>query len=276
MKAIWKGAQMERSEAKPAPWSAERAAAFQSRSVVDRYHLRPPYPQAVIDTLAGLVVDSPLAVPDVGTGTGELARRLTPAVERIDAVDLSPAMIARGRTLPGGNDPRLRWILGPIEDAPLDPPYALIMGGSSLHWPDWDVAIPRFATLLSPRGMLAIIHRRLVGAPWQEELRALERRYAPEREQPRPHMVEELERRGPFRETGRREVDPEPFAQSVEDYIQAIHSPSTFSLERMRPEEAAALDGEVRELVRPWSGDGMLQLAVAGSVVWGRPGSTQA
>jgi trans-aconitate methyltransferase len=163
---------MERSEAKPAPWTAEHAAVFQGQSVVDRYHLRPPYPQAVIDTLAALVVGSPRAVLDVGTGTGELVRRLVASVDRVDAVDLSAAMIARGRTLPGGDHPRLRWILGAIEDVPLDPPYALIMGGSSLHWPDWDVAFPRFATLLSPRGMLAIVHRHVVHAPWREELRA--------------------------------------------------------------------------------------------------------
>jgi hypothetical protein len=133
------------------------------------------------------------------------------------------------------------------------------------------VAFPRFAALLSSRGVLAIVHRRVVGAPWQEELRALERRYAPEREQPRPNLVEELERRGLFREIGRREVEPEPVEQAVEDYIGAIHSRSSFSLDRMRPYDAAALDREARELFGPWSRDGILHLAVAGSVVWGRP-----
>ncbi len=267
---------MDHNEAKPTPWSAERAAAFQSQSVVDHYHLRPPYPQAVIDTLAELVVDTPRAVLDVGTGTGELARRLVGHVDRVDAVDLSPAMIARGRTLPGGDHPRLHWILGAVEEVPLDPPYALIMGGSSLHWPDWDVAFPRFATLLSPRGVVAIVHRHVSGMPWQEALRELERRYAPEREQPRPNLVEELERRGLFRELGRREVDPEPLEQSIEEYVGAIHSRSTFSLERMRPEDAVSLDRHVRELVRPWSKDGVLQLAITGSVVWGRPEGTTA
>jgi SAM-dependent methyltransferase len=262
---------MEQRDAKPAPWSAERAAAFQGQSVVDRYHLRPPYPQAVIDILAELALDTPRAVLDVGTGTGELARRLVGYVERVDAVDLSSAMIARGRTLPEGDNPHLRWILGAVEEVPLDPPYALIMGGSSLHWPNWDVAFPRFATLLSPRGVIAIVHRRVADAPWQEELRELERRFAPEREQQRPNLAEELERRGLFRELGRREVDPEPQVQSIEEYVGAIHSRSTFSLQRMRPEEAAALDRRVRALVRPWSTDGMLQLAIAGSVVWGRP-----
>jgi SAM-dependent methyltransferase len=229
----------------------------------------------VIDTLAELVVDSPRAVLDVGTGTGELARRLADRVDRVDAVDVSPAMIAKGRTLPGGDQPNLRWILGAIEEVPLDPPYALIMGGSSLHWPDWDVAFPRFASLLSPQSVLAIVHRHVVDAPWREALRALELRYKPEREQPSPHLVEELVRRGLFRELGRREIGPEPFEQSVEDYIGAVHSRSSFALERMQPVVAAALDQDLRELLRPWSRDGGLGLAVSGSVVWGRPGPTQ-
>jgi hypothetical protein len=42
---------VEAREPKPARWSSERVTAFQDRSVVDRYHLRPPYPQAIIDTL---------------------------------------------------------------------------------------------------------------------------------------------------------------------------------------------------------------------------------
>jgi hypothetical protein len=42
-----------------------------------------------------------------------------------------------------------------------------------------------------------------------------------------------------------------------------------FSLERMSPEDAATLDARVRELMLPWSYDGMLELQTMGSVVWG-------
>jgi trans-aconitate methyltransferase len=262
---------VEAREPKPAHWSADRVTAFQDQSVVNRYHLRPPYPQAVVDTLVELIADTPRAVLDVGTGTGELARRLVGSAERVDAVDLSAAMIARARTLPHGDHPRLRWRLGAAEDVPLDPPYALIMGGSSLHWLDWDAAFPRFAALLSPGGVVAIVHRRLVQPPWQEELQALRRRSAQEDAQGRPDLVAELERRGLFRETGRREVGPVPFAQSVADYVASLHSYSSLSLDRMPPAESAAFDQQLSAVVRPWSRDGMLQLETMGSVVWGRP-----
>lgn len=43
----------------------------------------------MICTLAELVVDAPRAVLDVGTGTGELARRLVGSVDCVDAVDVT-------------------------------------------------------------------------------------------------------------------------------------------------------------------------------------------
>jgi SAM-dependent methyltransferase len=261
------------TSAKPARWASERAAAFQDQSVVDRYHLRPPYPQALIDTLVELAADPPRAALDVGTGTGELARQLVDHVGRVDAVDLSRAMIARGRALPGGDHPRLRWILGAVEDEPLDPPYALIMGGSSMHWLDWDRAFPLFATLLSPQGMVAIVHRNVAPTPWQDDLRELRRRYEPGHDQERPDLVAELDRRGLFRETGRREVGPVPFDQSVEDYVGSFHSRSALSLDRIPQADAASLDQQVRELVGPWSSAGMLKLEIMGNVVWGKPRS---
>lgn len=265
---------IEQRESKPAHWSADRAMAFEDPSVVDRYHLRPPYPESLIDILVDLAVDTPRTVLDVGTGTGDLARRLAGRVDGVDALDRSAAMIARGRTLAGGDNPRLRWILGSAEETPLDPPYALITGGSSLHWLHWHIAFPRFETLLSPRGVIAIVHRSVAPTPWRDALREVLRPYRPGQRDAYPDLVTELEQRQFFRTLGQREVDPVPFAQSIEDYIGAIHSRSMFSLDRLAPAEAASLDRQVREVLLPWSHDGMLQLEVAGSVVWGRVPAT--
>jgi hypothetical protein len=124
--------------------------------------------------------------------------------------------------------------------------------------------------VLSPHGVLAIVHRQTEPPPWRDDLRELMRRYTPERGD-RPDLIAELERRGVFHETGRRDVGPVPFEQSIEDYVNSFHSHSSFSLDRMAPAEATAFDQAVRELMRPWSRDGMLQLQVTGSVVWGKP-----
>lgn len=39
----------------------------------------------------------------------------------------------------------------------LDPPYALVVAGDSLHWMDWPVIVPRIRDVLSPNGSLGIV-----------------------------------------------------------------------------------------------------------------------
>ena len=140
---------------KPASFSQYYASAFQEQSVADAYQARPPYPDVVFDILASLVTGAPRRVLDVGCGTGFIARNLVGRVDHIDAVDISPVMIEHGRQLPNGDAESLSWIIGPIETAPLAPSYALITAGDSLHWMEWDVALPRFATMLPAHGYLA-------------------------------------------------------------------------------------------------------------------------
>ena len=129
------------------------------------YPHRPPYPDDAIRLLVDLLRDTPRAVLDAGCGTGDLARPLASDVERVDAVDPSAAMLAEGRKLPGGDHPHLRWQRATAEAAVLDPPYALVTAGESLHWMDWPVALPRFAAALAPHGVLAIVERDFDGPP---------------------------------------------------------------------------------------------------------------
>src|SRR5205085_11971194 len=106
---------------KPDFLSDEAAAAFQDADVAAAYQHRPPYPPAVFDILVTLVVDQPRHVLDVGCGTGFLARHLVERVERVDAVDLSHALIGEGQGLAGGEQPRLAWGVGSAEAAALRP-----------------------------------------------------------------------------------------------------------------------------------------------------------
>src|SRR5579862_4001127 len=122
---------------KPAHLGAAYAAQFQDAAVVAAYPNRPPYPAEVFDRLAALVVGPPAPVLDLGCGTGDLARPLaarTQQVRCVDAVDCSAPMLARARTLPGGDQPTLRWVLGAAESVSLNPPYGLVTAGESLHW----------------------------------------------------------------------------------------------------------------------------------------------
>ncbi len=256
---------------RPAHLTPANAARFQDQSVVDTYLLRAPYPPETFTILAALATDAPRAVLDVGTGPGLIARELVQLVDRVDAVDWSIPMIALGKRLPGGDHPNLRWLHARIEEAALEPPYALITAGASLHWMDWEVVLPRFHDLLTPRGVLAIVNCLTTRPLWHAEMQAVARQFSTMQEREDFRLLDELPARGLFRKIDERRTEPVRFNQSVADYIEELHSHSDFSRERMTNDAADSFDAAVRTLVAPHATDGQLALEVIGSVIWGAP-----
>lgn len=256
---------------RPAHLTRETAAAFADADVVAMYPFRVPYAAEVFAVLAELIVDTPRAVLDVGCGPGNVCRLLAPRVERIDAVDVSPAMLALGKTLPGGDAPNLRWLHGRAEDVTLDGPYALVTAGESLHWMDWETALPRFHELLTPNGMLAILKAMAKPALWEDAQQAIIQRYSTVRNYQSFDLIEELTARGLFAVRGTREMAPTPFQQTIDAYIAALHSMSSLSRTQMGAERAAAFDAEIRALLAPYAEDDTLTFPLSGNVIWGRP-----
>ena len=247
------------------------AEAFKNQSVVDAYKYRLPYPDEAFDILASLMIDEPRVVLDVGTGSGDIARNLVDVATRIDAVDFSLPMIEMGKQLPNGNHPHLHWIYGKVEEVPLPSPYALITAGSSIHWTEWRVAFPRFRSLLTPNGSLALIYRRALPMPWDDDLRKLRAAFSTRHNHRPTNAVEELKTRGFFHQQGEKETRPVPFLQSVDDFIAGLHSRSVFSVERMGELRATEFDQQVRSLLARFHSDGILPLQVTATVFWGRP-----
>jgi SAM-dependent methyltransferase len=258
-------------DARPAQLTPENAARFQDRTVVDRYHLRLPYPPEIFDVLVGLIDDAPRDVLDAGAGTGEIARVLADRVDRVDAVDLSGPMIAKGKTMPGGDHPRLRWIQGRLEDVPIESRYALITAGDSLHWMEWEVVMPRFQAMCTPQGMMAIVHRSEVTPPWQDGLGMLIAEYSTMQNFEGFDLIAQLEQRRLFTRRGSFETAPVGSRQSIDDYVESFHSRSSLSRENMPVESAAAFDRRLRELVEPYGEDGAVDLQTVGTIEWGLP-----
>jgi SAM-dependent methyltransferase len=255
---------------KPAHLGPEYGGQFADRSVVAAYHLRPPYPAAVFDTLVSLVVP-PGTVLDIGTGTGEIARPLVGRVLAVDALDPAAGMLAKGQDLPGGDHPGLTWTLGSAETGPLRPPYGLIVAGASLHWTEWTTVLPRLRAALAPAGHLAIVDLIVASNPWDGPLGELIARYSTN-PQFRPYdLVAELVQRRLFHERGRYRTASVPFVQPVAAYVESFHARNGFSRDRMAPALAAAFDTAVTGLVAPHAGDGVVRLSVAGEIVWGMP-----
>lgn len=256
---------------RPAHLTPENAAAFRIPSVVDAYPLRLPYPVDVFEVLTELIVDEPRAVLDIGTGTGVIAREMTMRADRVDAVDVSPEMIARGKTLVGGDAPNLNWILGQAEDVPLSPPYALVTAGESLHWMNWEVLLPRLSRSLTPRGSLAIVDRSELDPPWHESLTDLLRAYSTLGTYEEYDLIELLTSRGLFRPAGQVTVSVQRAQQPVKDYVRSFHSRSSLSAEGLGCEGTRAFDERLCEIVGPWTKDGAIALEWAPTVVYGRP-----
>jgi ubiquinone/menaquinone biosynthesis C-methylase UbiE len=256
---------------KPAHLGPEYGAQFSDASVVSAYRFRPPYPAETFKILNGLRAPGPRVVLDAGCGSGDLAVPLLEFAERVDAVDPSAAMLTAGQARPGGDDARLHWIAGTMEDAPLDGPYALITTGESLHWMDWPVVMRRFRELLAPEGRLAIVNRSEQPNPWAADLQQLINQYSTNRDYQPYDLVHELTQRGLLHVVASEHTEFRPFTQSIDAYIESIHSRNGFSRDRMTIEAAAAFDRAVRTLLQPFAIEGTVTLQVGGSVVSGLP-----
>ncbi len=263
----------------PEQFRFKYSSIFQDESVVRAYRYRPRYPCATFALLVDLLPTGcrRRTVLDAGCGTGFVARRLAPLVDRVDAVDFSAAAIREGMRLPGGDDARLRWVVGPIETAPVDPPYCLITAGESLHWFDWEVAFPRFARLLEPDGLFVAVGMRVEKPDWmREELGPVLARYSMNQEF-RPfsesEILDQLEQRGLFQRKGSAQTEMIEWRQPVDEWVESIHARNGFSRDRMDPELAAEADAAFKEIAsRHVCGrEGSIVHRYSGTLAFGKP-----
>lgn len=242
---------------------------FTDADVARLYRHRPPYPQAVVEFLRGLAVE-PRVVLDAGAGSGALARRMVSFAERVDALDPSAAMIDAGRQLLGGDDPRIRWIVGRAEDAPLSPPYGLITCGASLHWMELEVVLPRFGAALAPDAVVAVVDTENVHGPYHDDVLEIIKAYSEvEHHRTTKDLLDDMRASGPFVVEGEEWTKPEPFTQPVDEYIEFLHSTSTLARIRLGA-RSATFDEKVRAIFAR-HGIERLRYDVVGFVAWGRP-----
>jgi SAM-dependent methyltransferase len=260
---------------KPRGLNPRYAEVFLQQAMAEAYRHRPRHPRAVIDLLLVLLGGDGGAVLDVGCGPGDLARELVGAAARVDAVDVSRAMLDEGARLEHGDDPRLRWICARVEEAALEPPYALVTAGDSLHWTDWYTTLPRLHDALAPEGALAIVQRDW-GSAASEEVDII-RRYSANTEYEPYDLVAELESRDLFR-TRNHLTLAEPWRPTVEAYVESRHAQASLARVVLGADRAADFDRELSELLRRlaaerrlYANGAQLDLQVLTTVTWGKP-----
>lgn len=263
---------------KPAMYGERFASAFMDADTVAAYQYRPPYPPQTFELLTGLLADEPKRVLDVGCGTGFIARPLVQWRDDIavDALDISSAMIESARLLPGGMHPRLRWLVGRAEDISSDQlssPYALITAGDSIHWLDWQVALPRFADLLSDNGHLAIVGNGQLPTPWDTALQAVLGKYSVYGDLYQPiDVIAELERQELFQPEGSVQTQPVLFSQSVADYAASFHGRAGCARSRMAATITQEFAHAVQSVIEPFIGkQTQVNLMTYATITWGKP-----
>ncbi|HET9421883.1 MAG TPA: methyltransferase domain-containing protein [Nocardioides sp.] len=126
---------------------------------------RPSYPR---DAAAWLTSDEPLAVLELGAGTGKLTEQLVALGHDVHATDPDPAMleILKSR-LPG-----VRTSEAVAEEIPgPDGMYDVVVGAQCFHWFDFDRAVPEIVRVLKPGGSVALVwNQRDERIPWVRRL----------------------------------------------------------------------------------------------------------
>jgi SAM-dependent methyltransferase len=129
---------------------------------------RPDYPEEAVRWMVG---DRPLAVVDLGAGTGKLTRVLVALGHRVTAVEPLDEM----RTELAAALPAVHAINGTAEEIPLFAGAAdVVTSAQAFHWFDHDSALPEIARVLRPRGRLALVwNSRDDRDPWMARLSAI-------------------------------------------------------------------------------------------------------
>jgi SAM-dependent methyltransferase len=252
---------------------------FSAERMAENYLFRPPYPREVYEVLLELIRGHPRILLDAGCGTGKITLELIDQIDRADAIDPSDAMLGVARTLPKAESAKIRWIHARIEDAPLEPPYGLIVAASSIHWMDLDRTLPRFAGALADGAMLALLDGDApVDAPWEREETAFMIDFLAAHEgRPRNWWKTVRERfdepvlvHPAFEPVGHRITAPVSFSQSVADYLRCQHSRATWSEDHLGEKASAEFDAAMTAILGRHARDGMLTFNVQTRIEWGR------
>jgi hypothetical protein len=188
-------------------------------------------------------------------------------------------MIESARQLRGGAASNVRWIVGAVEDTPLEPPYALVTAGESLHWMDWEIVLPRLADVLSRNGVVAVIGRDWEGPPAvRARIRPVLMRHSAVPVWQDVDLLSELQDRELFTLVSTRRFGPEVWEPTVEQYLECRHSQRSFARSAMGETAARAFDAELRQVLAElcssseirYASD-RLQLDVETTLAWGRP-----
>jgi SAM-dependent methyltransferase len=119
---------------------------------------RPSYAPELVDAaLAAGVLAGDSAVLEIGSGTGKLTELLVARGLRVHAIEPGANLIEAARRRLGPTD-AVQLELGRFEDADLpEGSYDAVFSATAFHWVEPQIGWAKVASLLRPRGMLALL-----------------------------------------------------------------------------------------------------------------------
>lgn len=189
-------------------------------------------------------------------------------------------MIRVGRSLAGGDNPKIRWLNGRIEEVALTPPYSLIVAGASFHWMNPAIALRRFSEVISPGGaFVALVGDAPIDPPWDVEERDIAMELAIKIEGTRPkwwatardNMRRPLVDHPQFSPVGSKVTAPVEFTQSVANYLRCLHSRASFSQKYLGEALSREFDLAMARVLARYAVNEALTYRVQTRLDWGRP-----
>ena len=172
-----------------------------------------------------------------------------------------------------GRHDNIAWIEATAENAPLEPPYDLIVAGASVHWMDHEIIFPRLGRALAPGGWIAIVDGDApTDPPWGEVwvafltrwIRRMGGVYDPDGYRAKMNAYHAwLDIHGT-------QTFSQIVEQPVDDFIACQHSRATWARNRMGPKLSQQFDTELRDLLSNHSCDDQLCYQVETTVTVGR------
>ena len=142
-----------------------------SATVENYRRYRPDYPDALIRWCLGRVPRAPLAVVDLGAGTGIASRQLARAGARVTGVEPNDAM--REAAI-ADSPPEIRYVAGEAAATGLPAGSAdLVVAAQAFHWFELDPTLREIARVLVPDGVCVAFWNVRLGSPLLEAFDAL-------------------------------------------------------------------------------------------------------
>jgi SAM-dependent methyltransferase len=258
--------------AKPQHLSAEYAAQFADEEIAAAYQHRPPYPAEAFAIVESLLGAHPRCVLELGAGSGDFTIGLAPRVNHLIAVEPSRPMLARGRLRDGATGAHVEWLAIAAENYAFDRRYSAVVAAEAFHWLDWQGVVPRIAESLVPGGQVILVEGTLAESlPWEPALQRLIREYSTNRAYVPYDTATELEARGLIAVSGRARTGIVPHRQSVDGYVESLHSRNGFSRARLHAGRAQEFDDKLKTLLCRYCPNDTVLLPVEARIVWGRP-----